>query len=668
MNISERIDIQGKAQRPESLDTEEIKMTDEHTQEAPMLKNIGFIGLGYSLLDINPYYLGASSGTKHPVFSVGADEKSHLIPDGTASIPDGTFYKPDNWGESLSQSEFLYNAYDFQSTFSRQASANIGIPGLFSFSLSKSYQSFKKEVGQTENFQTYTEATYHGYVVEIEDESSTTRLPLDQSFKAEVAKLPTSFEIKKSDSEKSNELNELNKLKLYDFIDKFGTHYAKSIAFGGRVSQSITLTKEAYTELTRKGINIGMGAQGTFEEVTVGGSGGLDEKQQQEFNQITKSGQKAALYIGGSQNEDISQFLASTKESPAPIDIQLEPLSKLLSADYFPDDANIQLKQQALATAIDSYIIQYGEANEPFSENKWVVYSPNGVKYDTGDRPCVAILQDGTVIDIHNGGGNNNLYYRIGHISNNILSWIGEHGTKYDTGDNPCVTALENSTLVEIHNGGGNNNLYYRIGTVQANTIQWVGNHGVKYDTGDNPSVAALNHDTIIEVHNGGGNNNLYYRIGKVGQSSIEWQGSNGIKFDTGDNPSVAVLNNDTVVVVYNGGDNNNLYYSIGKYKNDQLTWVKDQVGVKYGTGNQPAITAVGRETLLQINNGGGNNNLYYLVGKVISDRLTWVGSKGNYYDTGNNPCVASMSDGTTLDIHNGGGNNNLYYNLAILA
>ncbi|SIO96539.1 hypothetical protein [Vibrio spartinae] len=77
-------------------------------------------------------------------------------------------------------------------------------------------------------------------------------------------------------------------------------------------------------------------------------------------------------------------------------------------------------------------------------------------------------------------------------------------------------------------------------------------------------------------------------------------------------------------------------------------------------------IASVGENTLLQINNGG-SNNLYYLVGKVIDGRLTWVGTKGIKFDTGDRPALAIMPNGNTVEMHNGGGNNNLYYHLGKL-
>ena len=609
-----------------------------------MLKNIDYLGRGYNILTIDPYTFSGEGASKRYVFDIDASDNTKPIPDGSALIPKGTEYHSEDQAQSATHTDYLYSDYDFQSTFSHEVSTSIGIPGLFSFSSSSAYKQFKREVGSTENLSTYTKVELKDYSVEIVNADHKEELPLSRLFANDVLDLPEKY-----DAEEYKAI-----------IETYGTHYAKNVIFGGRASQSIIMSKTTYSSLTREGIDITLGAQGTFKGVTGGGSGGLSEEEQKEFNRETRSGQSSVLYVGGQPNEDLTEFLKSIASNPAPIGLYLESLDELLTDYYFPDHDSISEKQKNMRKAIVDYLETNGELNGRFSNNEWLLFDDKGIQFDTGDRPSIAVFDDGCVVDIHNGGGNNNLYYRIGNINSNLVNWIGRHGTKYDTGDRPCVTTLNDKRIVEIHHGG-DNNLYYRIGQIKANIISWVGDNGVQYDKGDSPCVATINDNTIIEVHNGG--NNLYYRIGQITNNAINWIGKKGNKFTSGKNPSVTVLNGKTVVVLHD--NKNKLYYSVGTFENNQVIWNSKQLDVEYGTGKHPAIVSVGDSSLLQINSGN-NNKLYYLVGKIMDEKITWIGTKGIQFDTGDQPALAVMPDGKTVEMH-GGGNNNLYYHLGKL-
>ncbi len=619
-------------------------------QNTASLKNVDFIGRGYDFLKIDPLDLGDPGATKLPVFHINPNNMK-LIPDGSASIPRGTVYTSSAGGNFSFETKMLYSAYDFQTAYSGSVSANIGVPGLFSFSSSQSYKKFKQVTGSTENLETYSKVELYDHIVEIIPDYPGEKLDLHPIFIDRVKELPSAY----SDD---------NEHKFLTFIETFGTHYSKKVIFGGRASQAIRISKESYSKLTKENIDLSRGAEGTFKGITAGGSIGLSWEKQEKFNTETKSGQETIRFCGGTPNRNLNDFLKSIKDDPAPICLNLVTLDELLINRYFSDDPDIDEKRNALKSAIINYSKKCGESNENFSSNSLLFYGSNGNQYDTGDKPTIASLNNDTVIEIHNGGGNNNLYYRIGKINSNTISWLGKYGKEYDTGDRPSIAVLEDSTVVEVHNGGGNNNLYYQIGKIESGVISWKTKGGRKYDTGDRPSIALLDDKTVVEVHNGGGNNNLYYRIGKLENNAILWKTKGGQKYDTGDRPSISVLDDKTIIEVHNGGGNNNLYYRIGKVENDKLRWLTGSSGIKYDTGDNPSIATIGKKTVIEIHNGGGNNNLYYRIGKVINNEIIWVDSKGVKYDTGNRPSCVLLNNGTLIDIHNGGGNNNLYYRI----
>ena len=231
-------------------------------------------------------------------------------------------------------------------------------------------------------------------------------------------------------------------------------------------------------------------------------------------------------------------------------------------------------------------------------------------------------------------------------------------GRKYDRGRNPAITAL-GSTLIEVHDMPGNYNLYYNLfevgndGEFQEIVI------GNKYDTGSSPTIAALSDSNmVVEIHNQG--RNLYYSVGHLDGGVINWS-PKGVKYDTGDNPAVAVTKSSVVVEVHTDGGN--LYYRVGRLDvgTANIQW-KGSNGQKYDTGSKPSLVITGKNQVIEIHEGRIFSGLYYSIGMLDPDNLTltWL-SIGNQYDSGRNVSATVDMMGLVLAVHSGGVGN-LYY------
>ena len=234
-------------------------------------------------------------------------------------------------------------------------------------------------------------------------------------------------------------------------------------------------------------------------------------------------------------------------------------------------------------------------------------------------------------------------------------------GSKYDRGSNPAITALD-STLVEVHTMPENWNLYY--------SLFKVGEHGEfrkivtsnKYDTGSSPTIAALpESNMVVEMHNHGCN--LYYSVGHLDGGVVNW-GPKGVKYDTGDNPAVAVTKSNVVVEVHT--DSGNLYYRVGRLDVARIQW-QGSNGQKYDTGSKPSLWITDENRVIEIHEGRIIDKLYYSIGRLDPDNLTltWL-STGNQYDCGRNVSVTVDLMGLVTEVHSGGVCN-LYYRLGTL-
>lgn len=113
--------------------------------------------------------------------------------------------------------------------------------------------------------------------------------------------------------------------------------------------------------------------------------------------------------------------------------------------------------------------------------------------------PQVSINDNGDVVAVFaKTGSNNDLYYRVGKLSDDSLYIIRIGGvTKYTEGSFPSVSMNNKGDVVEIHQSG--KNLFCKVGVLDERKINW--DAAVKFDTGNQPNVSINNKNQIIEVH-----------------------------------------------------------------------------------------------------------------------------------------------------------------------
>ena len=207
----------------------------------------------------------------------------------------------------------------------------------------------------------------------------------------------------------------------------------------------------------------------------------------------------------------------------------------------------------------DSIYYRIGRLNPDRAGVTWTT-GDGGKRYDKGDSPSVVFVNDNSFVEVHDNS-NGALYYRIGTMNRERTSvdWLtGEGGIKYDGGNRPTVAVAQDGTILEVHHGSGNDSIWYRLGrlTEDLRKIVWTtGDRGVKYDGGDSPYVAFIDADNFIEVHDNT-NDGLYYRVGRLNaqRDLVEWiTGDKGIHYDGGKSPAIAATVNGTCLEVHHG-------------------------------------------------------------------------------------------------------------------
>jgi GH18 family chitinase len=244
--------------------------------------------------------------------------------------------------------------------------------------------------------------------------------------------------------------------------------------------------------------------------------------------------------------------------------------------------------------------------------------------YDRGVAPAIALNSENVVVEVHQSGDANTLWYHVGKVDRDKITWGGS--IYYDDGILPSVAINNDGLVVEVHEkGASDGTLWYHVGRVEDNKINWGGS--IYLDHGLKPSVAITNDGLVVEVHEtDGGDGRLWYHIGRVDGDNkiINW--GEGTYLDHGLKPSVAITTDGLVVEAHetDGGDGT-LWYHIGRVDGDNkiINWGG---GTYLDNGLYPsvAITNDGLVIMVYHSQPTPTGIIVYNVGKVAGDKINW--------------------------------------------
>ncbi len=272
--------------------------------------------------------------------------------------------------------------------------------------------------------------------------------------------------------------------------------------------------------------------------------------------------------------------------------------------------------------------------------NKPIYWLPENVmKFDTGLNPSVTINDNNVVVEVHESNiDDEDLYYRVGLLDDvtNTITW----GTsiKYDTGDRPSVAINNDNMVVEMHQAHGSNDLWYNVGRAIVGVYQEGAVEGAivwgsmgdyrKYDTGKHPSVAMYG-NYILEAHNSSSDDYLWNRIGTldVSNKKILWQDSREEEhktypycFEDEGNiyPDVAFNGSSAAVVQRYSGE---IRFRPGKPSNTVMAWgAQKKFTDFYSTASIPSVAMNKNYIVLfhhYYDSSYVNNRLVYRLGRL---------------------------------------------------
>ncbi len=235
------------------------------------------------------------------------------------------------------------SAFDLSSTFSTDVNFGIGDPaGLFSGSMSLSYSKAQGQKGSNQQVWTFTSETVSLFQLTIRD---LTEVTLTDRVRRAISQLPTSPHGDFS-----------------DFLRKFGTHYASKVLLGGRMTQRISVSRQDYESFLETGVNVKADASATFEAVKVTAGGGVQKQASNTFRNASSLSVEKVTFTGGDPQTSPDMWAPTVKHLPGPIQVQLQPLSSLMTGAAFPDDHDLSARRSALEVATQNYLATQGRS------------------------------------------------------------------------------------------------------------------------------------------------------------------------------------------------------------------------------------------------------------------------------------------------------------------
>ncbi len=317
-------------------------------------KNFSWLGRGYDLLRTDPLNFGDTSAgivSANPLFSFFyEDADGRAVQAVTKKIFGVSPLNEQGLSTRCEGESTLIKSYEQLHDFSAQSyGASVGVPGIASFSLSKSHEEARDSGLGSEHMYVLDHCQVSGPEYQLDlrwaDGADYFRQLLDPAFRQAIEQMSIAEE---------------DRDEIDNIIEAFGTHYSERIVYGGRFFARTTVDKYTYQAASEEKDGLSIEASGTIKKVSIGGSyknetgSGRTDENSIEGTSYEKWG------IGGELSDVYSEWVKTVKGEPMPIDVTFRPIFELLSPIFFPNDPNIGIKQHLFRKATLDYFAEHG--------------------------------------------------------------------------------------------------------------------------------------------------------------------------------------------------------------------------------------------------------------------------------------------------------------------
>ncbi len=318
--------------------------------------NFGWLGRGYNLLKTDPLNFARKDGdiiSDQPLFKFYFEDADGYASQNESKAVYGVAQTPGGTAECDS-SHTLVKSYEDLQDFSKQDySANVGV-GKFAFSASRAHSEINDDSTGRDRAFIMERCDVHLHTLQLKlrwrKGEDYLRQPLEEGFREAIEEMPLEWSAD-------------NSVALKNILDRFGTHFAERIEYGGTAYAKTEITKTTYQMMSATEDGYSIGAEGQVKAVSFGGSFSDQSKESSDRRNNHENSTDTRWWVGSTGNTDTDAWEASVKDNPMPVAVEFRPVFDLLTPVFFPDDPDIGLKKHLLEYATGIYFRQYGHTS-----------------------------------------------------------------------------------------------------------------------------------------------------------------------------------------------------------------------------------------------------------------------------------------------------------------
>ena len=254
------------------------------------------------------------------------------------AVPMGISVVHDSRGKGEVSYKHVITANEFESSVLQEYRLGVGVPKVASAKASIGFKDTNGGSSKNSNLFTFTKQLATYYKTDIQTDHPTYTHKLDDIFYDGVRQLGHTMSVN-------------------EFIQKFGTHFASTTAYGGNFLQRTTISQEEYAHYSKSEREFKLDVEATIKKINISAGTTQGSSSSNSNSQSVTTSNMELLTVGGDPNiQNPTAWSKTVKKNPTVVEVQLTSLAELLTAKYFSNIPNIAVKQKLLATAINEKV------------------------------------------------------------------------------------------------------------------------------------------------------------------------------------------------------------------------------------------------------------------------------------------------------------------------
>lgn len=326
---------------------EKYKSPKKNGMKTSVIEGSEYLGVGYDFIFGNPIgdpFLNVDPGYRDTIVKLTYPKSDKDYPDNFINInPNGSFIRNEISCTRSEKDTEISSMSEYSKELSVDASVSVSAFAFASFSASTGYQSTSSTISKNKYKIFMLKSYCFKYVASL---SQYSQWKLTDQFKRAISVLPAYFNSLEEEGKfcrpsdyKAKESQDLcgpSVAAWMNFFKNFGTHVSTIIHLGGKITQTMKISKSEFKSMEEEGISVSVSASARYFGVSASASTNTNTNNSSSNENKKSSMEKDTVIIGGitifdpNNPEDFEKWAGSIKKNAMPIKGEYEPLSRIL--------------------------------------------------------------------------------------------------------------------------------------------------------------------------------------------------------------------------------------------------------------------------------------------------------------------------------------------------